>query len=66
MTGKYNQAELQSDLNYAHRVNKAIEWVLKEKSKEADNTIADKSNQAELQSDLNYAHRVNKAIEWVS
>ena len=40
---KYNQAELQSDLNYAHRVNKAIEWVLKEKSKEADNTIADKA-----------------------
>ena len=24
---KYNQAELQSDLNYAHRVNKAIECV---------------------------------------
>ena len=40
---KYYQAELQSDLISAHRANKAIEWVLKEKSKEADNTIADKA-----------------------
>ncbi len=30
-------------LSAIHRTNKAIEWVLKEKSKEADNAIADKA-----------------------
>ena len=37
------QAEEQSRLSAIHRANKAIEWVLKEKSKEADNAIADKA-----------------------
>ncbi|HQZ60309.1 MAG TPA: hypothetical protein PLQ39_11580, partial [Acinetobacter sp.] len=35
---KYMQYEEQARLSAIHRVNKAIEWVLKEKSKEADAT----------------------------
>jgi hypothetical protein len=37
------QREEQARLSAIHRVNKAIEWVTKEKSKEADNAIADKA-----------------------
>ena len=40
---KYMQWEEQAKLSAIHRANKAIEWVLKEKSKEADNAIADKA-----------------------